>query len=98
MEVPLAFRVPGYVVSLKQVRGQDGRMRDIAEGDHVSRGAVLVQIRAAEYQDKVHQASSQADAAEAAALKAKLDFDRATPSFRGSEHHQARVRFSKSSI
>ena len=77
-EVPLAFRIPGYVISLKQVRGQDGRMRDIAEGDRVSRGAVLVRIRSSEYEDKVHQASSQAAAAEAVALKAKLDFDRAT--------------------
>src|SRR5579884_4254732 len=41
-EAPLSFRIPGYVVSLKQVRGQDGRMRDLAEGDRVSRGAVLV--------------------------------------------------------
>ena len=77
-EVPLAFRIPGYVISLKQVRGQDGRMRDVAEGDRVSRGAVLVRIRSSEYEDKVHQASSQAAAAEAVALKAKLDFDRAT--------------------
>jgi multidrug efflux system membrane fusion protein len=77
-EVPLAFRIPGYVISLKQVRGQDGRMRDLAEGDRVSRGAVLVRIRSSEYEDKVHQASSQAEAAEAVALKAKLDFDRAT--------------------
>ena len=76
-EVPLGFRIPGYVVSLKQVRGQDGRMRDIAEGDRVSRGAVLVRIRPAEYQDKVRQASSQAGAAEAVALKAQLDFERA---------------------
>jgi len=77
-EVPLAFRIPGYVISLRQVRGQDGRMRDIAEGDRVSRGAVLVRIRSSEYEDKVHQASSQAAAAEAVAQKAKLDFDRAT--------------------
>ena len=77
-EAPLGFRIPGYVISLKQVRGQDGRMRDIAEGDRVSRGAVLVRIRSSEYQDKVHQASSQAAAAEAVYQKAKLDFDRAT--------------------
>ncbi len=77
-EVPLAFRIPGYVISLKQVRGEDGRMRDIAEGDRVSRGAVLVRIRSSEYEDKVHQASSQAAAAEAVFQKAKLDFDRAT--------------------
>ncbi len=77
-QAPLAFRVPGYVTALKQVRGQDGRMRDIAEGDRISRGAVLVRMRAAEYQDKVRQASSQAASVEAVALKAKLDFDRAT--------------------
>ena len=77
-EVPLAFRIPGYVTALKQVHGQDGRLRDLAEGDQVSRGAVLVRIRSSEYEDKVRQASSQAAAAEAVALKAKLDFDRAT--------------------
>lgn len=78
VQVPLSFRIPGYVVALKQVRGQDGRMRDIAEGDRVAKGAVLVRIRSAEYEDKVRQASSQAAAAEAVAEKAKLDFDRAT--------------------
>jgi RND family efflux transporter MFP subunit len=77
-EVPLSFRIPGYVISLKQVRGENGRMRDLDEGDRVSRGAVLVRIRSSEYEDKVRQASSQAGAAEAVALKAKLDFDRAT--------------------
>jgi RND family efflux transporter MFP subunit len=78
MQVPLSFRIPGYVVSLKQVRGQDGRLRDIDEGDSVSHGAVLVRIRASEYEDKVRQATSETAAAEAVALKAKLDFDRAT--------------------
>ena len=75
-QVPLAFRISGYVVSLKQVRGQNGRLRDLAEGDHVNRGELLLRIRAAEYQDKVQQASSQVDAAQAAALKAKLDYER----------------------
>lgn len=77
-ESPLSFRVSGYIVSLKQVRGQGGRMRDIAEGDRITKGTVLARIRSSEYQDKVRQASSQAVAAEAVALKAKLDFDRAS--------------------
>lgn len=77
-QAQLAFRIPGYVISLMQLRGADGRYRDIADGDRVSRGAVLVRIRAAEYQDKVRQATSETAAAEAAALKAKLDFERAT--------------------
>jgi len=77
-EARLAFRVPGYVVSLMQVRGVDGRYRDIAEGDRVSRGAVLVRIRAAEYEDRMRQARSQTESAQVVAQKAKLDFDRAT--------------------
>jgi len=77
-QAPLSFRIPGYVIALKQVRGQDGKMRDIAEGDPVSKGAVLVRIRPAEYEDKVRQATSQAAAVDAVMQKAKLDFDRAT--------------------
>lgn len=76
-QVPLVFRVPGYVTSLKQVRA-DGGIRDIAEGDSVSKGAVLAHIRATEYQDKVRQASSEVEAAQAAAVKAQLDYDRAS--------------------
>lgn len=53
-------------------------MRDIAEGDRVGRGAVLARIRSTEYQDEVRQAASQAEAADASARKAKLDYDRAT--------------------
>ncbi len=76
-QVPLAFRIPGYVTSLKQVRA-DGGIRDIAEGDSVSKGAVLAHIRATEYEDKVRQATSEVEAAQAAAVKAQLDFDRAS--------------------
>jgi multidrug efflux system membrane fusion protein len=74
-QVPLAFRIPGYITSLKQVRA-DGGIRDIAEGDSVSRGTVLARIRATEYEDKVRQATSEVEAAQAAAVKAQLDFDR----------------------
>jgi RND family efflux transporter MFP subunit len=77
-DVPLSFRIPGYVVGLMQVRGENGRMRDLAEGDSVTSGSVLVRIRSTEYQDKVRQAQSHAEAAEALAQRAQLDFDRAT--------------------
>jgi multidrug efflux system membrane fusion protein len=77
-EVLLSFRIPGFVTGLKQVRGENGRLRDVDEGDPVGKGDVLVRIRAAEYDDKVRQATSQAAAAEAIAQKARLDFERAT--------------------
>jgi RND family efflux transporter MFP subunit len=56
-------------------------MRDIAEGDRVGRGTALARIRAAEYEDRVRQATSRAAAAEAVALKATLDLNRATTLF-----------------
>jgi len=77
-KVPISFRIPGYVIALQQTQGEDGRMRDIAEGDRVRKGTALVRIRSAEYEDRVRQASSQAAATEALLTKAKLDFDRAT--------------------
>jgi RND family efflux transporter MFP subunit len=76
-QVALSFRIPGYVTGLQQARGEDGRMRDVAEGDRVRKGTVLVRIRSAEYEDRLQQAASQAAAAEALVTKAKLDFDRA---------------------
>ena len=33
---PLSFRIPGYVIALKQTGGEGGRRRDIAEGDRVA--------------------------------------------------------------
>src|SRR5262249_24289179 len=79
--VPVSFRIPGYVTAIKQTRGEGGRLRDLTEGDRESAGTVLVRIRSAEYEDKVGQADSQAAAAEAVALKAKLDYERATRLF-----------------
>jgi len=76
-QVTVAFRVPGYVRSLLQVRGEDGVLRDLAEGDRVAKGAVLAQLRTAEYDDKLHQTSGQAEAGAAAAAKAQLDYARA---------------------
>lgn len=62
-EVELAFKVGGYVNALQQVRGVDGRMRDLQEGDRITVGAVLARVRQSDYQVKVKQAESQANEA-----------------------------------
>ncbi len=77
-QVPLSFRTPGYVISLLRVRAAEGPAHEVGEGDHVGRGEVLASLRPSEYKEKVQQASSQAEAAHAAAQKAKSDFDRAS--------------------
>jgi RND family efflux transporter MFP subunit len=59
-EVELSFKVGGYVDALQSVRGVDGKMRDIQEGDRITAGAVLARVRQNDYQVKVKEAESQA--------------------------------------
>jgi multidrug efflux system membrane fusion protein len=59
-EVELAFKVGGYVDAIQQVRGVDGRVRDLQEGDRITAGAVLARVRQSDYQVKVREAESQA--------------------------------------
>lgn len=69
VQVDVAFKVSGYVEQVTQVRGADGRLRNLQDGDHVTRGTVLARIRAREYRDAEIQA-------QAALTKSKADFDR----------------------
>jgi multidrug efflux system membrane fusion protein len=57
-QIELAFKVGGYVASVRQVRGVDGGMRRVQAGDFVNRGAVLASVRQSDYQIKVDQARS----------------------------------------
>ena len=69
VQVDVAFKVSGYVDRLLQVRGADGRMRNVQDGDVVRRGTALARIREREYQDALAEAN-------AALTKSKADFDR----------------------
>ena len=62
-EVQLAFNVGGYVDALRKVRGVDGKLRDIQEGDLINVGTVLARVRQSDYQVKFKQAESQASEA-----------------------------------
>ena len=76
-EVELAFKVGGYVDALQQVRGVDGRMRDLQEGDRISTGAVLTRVRQSDYQVKVREAESQAHEARSAIATTKAQYQEA---------------------
>jgi len=65
-QVELAFKVDGYVEALQKVRGVDGQMRDLQEGDPIVAGAVLARVRQSDYQIKVKEAESQASEARSA--------------------------------
>src|SRR5262245_14187257 len=57
--VEVAFKVGGYVRELLQVKGQDGKLRKVQEGDFVSAGTALAVVRQSEYQEKVAGANAQ---------------------------------------
>jgi RND family efflux transporter MFP subunit len=74
VQVDVAFKVSGYVEQILQVRGADGRLRHLQDGDYVTRGTVLARIRTREYQDAETQAA-------AALTRSKADFDRTSQLF-----------------
>lgn len=59
-QIELAFKVGGYIEAIQQVRGVDGQMRHLQEGDFVRKGTILARVRQSDYQVKVNEAESQA--------------------------------------
>jgi len=76
-QVDLMFRSSGYITNISQVRGADGRTRDIGTGDYVQQGVTLAHIRREDLQNQVAQAQAQVDQAAAQHNKADQDFQRA---------------------
>ena len=76
-EVQLAFKVGGYVDALRKIRGVDGKMRDVQEGDLISAGAVLARVRQSDYQVKFKQAESQASEARSGIDVSKAQYEEA---------------------
>src|SRR5258708_9607279 len=71
--VDLMFRSSGYVTNVSQVRGADGRTRDIGTGDYVEQGLTLAHIRREDLQNQVAQPQAQLD--QATAQHTKPDHD-----------------------
>lgn len=76
-QVELAFKVGGYVDALRKVRGVDGKMRDIQEGDRISIGTVLARVRQSDYQVKFKEAESQASEARSGIDVSKAQYEEA---------------------
>ena len=100
-QVDLAFKSGGYIVSIRQVQGVDGRLRSIDTGDWVTRGTVLAVVRQQDYADRREQAQAQLARAQADYDHAKLSFDRtsnlySTQSATKPEFDQARAQYDSS--
>jgi len=76
-EVQLAFNVGGYVDALRKVRGVDGKLRDIQEGDVINVGTVLARVRQSDYQVKFKEAESQASQARSGINVSKAQYEEA---------------------
>ena len=69
--VDVAFKVSGVVDAVTQVRGADGRRRNLQDGDAVRRGTLLARLRSTEFRDQVSDA-------EASLRQAQADYERAS--------------------
>lgn len=75
-QVDLAFKSNGYLASIRQVKDPNGRMRNIDQGDWVTKGTVLATVSQDDYKDKLTQATAQLARSQANYDRAKLSFDR----------------------
>jgi RND family efflux transporter MFP subunit len=82
-QVPLAFKVGGYVRELYQRPGADGRPRNLQQGDAVRRGTVLARVNPADHRERVNQAKAQVAEAEANLAKVRSDAARAEALYQG---------------
>lgn len=73
-QIDLAFKSPGIVDRVLQVKGADGRMRNVQVGDRVAEGAELARVRSTDYEQRTEQARAQVSQAQAqiAQLDAQL--------------------------
>jgi RND family efflux transporter MFP subunit len=75
-KVTVAFQVSGYVNSIHQMSGADGRTRDIQAGDPVQAQEVLATVRSDTFLAQVKQESTAVATAEVLYNKTKRDLER----------------------
>ena len=97
-QIALVFKSGGYIASIMQVRGADGRSRAIDAGDRVEQGAVLATVQTDEYQDRISGAKAELARATAGETQAKTNMDLAATLFAGGsatkpEYDQAKAQF-----
>jgi RND family efflux transporter MFP subunit len=91
-KVDLAFKSGGIIEGILQVRGADGRMRNVAAGDKVAKDAALAQVRPLDYQHQLEQAEAQRAQAEAQVAHAQAELAQARANF-----NTAQIEFARAS-
>ena len=96
-QVDLAFKSAGLIEKIYQVRGADGRMRDVQAGDQVARDTELALVRTVDYQQRVDQAAAQLAQSEAqrAQVEAQLRQTEAQLSQAKANFNQAEIEYTR---
>jgi RND family efflux transporter MFP subunit len=76
-QLPVSFKSAGYVDSILQRKGIDGRVRNLQQGDWVKKDEVLATVRQSDYRHAVDQYKGQLQQAQASVDKSQQDFARA---------------------
>jgi multidrug efflux system membrane fusion protein len=71
--IDMAFKSAGLIDHVYQLRGADGRTRDVQTGDLVAKGTELAVVRAIDYEQRVQQAQTQVAQAEAQLAQAQAN-------------------------
>src|SRR5579863_296136 len=72
-QLSVTFKSAGYVTSILQRKGVDGRVRNLQQGDWVKKDTVLATVRQSDYEHAVNQYKGQLEQAQAGAEKSKQD-------------------------
>jgi RND family efflux transporter MFP subunit len=88
-QVSMAFKSAGYVASILQRKGVDGRVRNLQQGDWVKKGSVLASVRQSDYLQTVDQYKGQLEQVKASAQKSDQDFARAQALYQASAMTQS---------
>lgn len=90
-KVDLAFKSGGIVDGILQVRGADGRTRDVQAGDKVRNGSALAQVRPLDYQNSLDQAEARRAQSEAQLAQAQAQLAQARANFAHADIDYARA-------
>jgi multidrug efflux pump subunit AcrA (membrane-fusion protein) len=90
-KVDLAFKSGGLIAGILQVRGADGRVRNVEAGDKVAKGALLAQVRPLDYEHSVAQAEAQRAQAESQVAHAQAQLAQARANFNTAEIEYTRA-------
>lgn len=89
-QVDLAFKSGGIIDQIHQVRGADGRVRNVEAGDRVSKDTELARVRPLDYQHRLEGAEAQSAQAAAQLAQAQAQLTQARANFSEAEIEYAR--------